>query len=748
MTIVADIVERARIWREVQRIALMRRIVIATALSRFPQGRARFFGAALAPFARLWPVQAALRRARWEPACFEPLLRRIAVRAARCPPKRATISKAAVPVGCAVSSLIAAARDGPAPAPAKSGPVWAKTRLARARRWENGRGESVAPPTMVGRSLVLVAPGGDPRRLSSSIPPGAQIVLASLGAPAFGAPAGVAVIARDRLRMACDHTLGEPMRAVARAALDWLTKVTCPALAQALATFAAPLENELTAQIDRYLLQAQDAGDLSRALAPDRTVILSGEEPVAPILARLTAAGVEPTAVLVWGTAAPPRLDASADPGARALWDDVQNLARRYARSKAGGQVLIYGGSNDRHAPAALAVAQRFARHHPTRLIATTDAAPLSLVKAAAKAGLRLDLVPAFSLSPPALAWTGRRATLTARMLAAAEPVIAGDAALRAAAQAGLERFVDRLLPQMLAAGEALRASFAADPPVAVALAPATSTLAMTAGAAARAVGVPTGQIQTLLTQANGREYAPIAEIVGVIDDSQAQLHRDYFGVAAERLILTGYPDAFAPQARPLRSSPASQERVLLFIGQTIPEATLAALDLVCKAAVAAPGWRVHVHAHPRESDEQIEAEHAILKASTLGTRGRHLGRGASSEALRAAGAVAGLYSNVLLHAAAAGLDVLVVDPGAVGYPFELWRSGAALRICDFETACAALDDLRTAGPYARRLAETRAAYLKANQQLVDRTAGLDKFVSRLAADVTMSRLTRETISL
>lgn len=734
MTPGADMLERARVWRQVRRIALVRRLTIMSALLRFPQGRARVFGAALAPFAGLSPVQALLRRARREPAFFAPMLRRIAARAGDRPPKVAPTSEDAAAGGCAVSSLIAAARAGGAPAPASAGPAWARTRVAGARGWENGRGEPVAPPAMVERSLVLVAPGGDPRRLASARLAGAEITLVSLGAPVRGAPSGVAVIARDRRRVARDHTLGEPMRAAARAALDWLAKATCPALAQALATFAAPVENELTAQIDRYLLQALDAGDLARALAARRTAIVSGEEPVAPILAGLAAAGIEPAATLVWGAGAPARVDLADDPGARALWEDVQELARRHACFRARGRVLIYGGSNDRHAPVALALARRFARRHPTRLITTTDAAPVSLVEAAAKAGLRLELAPAFALSPPAAAWSARRATLTAGMLAAAEPAIAGDAVLRAAAQAGLERFLDRLLPQMLAAGEALRASFAADPPLAVALAPATSTLAMTAAAAARAAGVPNGQIQTLLTQANGREYVPVADVVGVIDASQAQLHRDYFGVAADRLVLTGYPDACAPPARPRHALPASHERVLLFVGQTIPEATLAALDLVCQAAAGAPRWRVHVHAHPRESDEQIEAEHALLAASALGARARHLGRGTPPEALRAAGAVAGLYSNVLLQAAADGLDVLVVDPGAAGYPFELWRSGAALRVCDVEAARAALDDLRTGGPRARRLAETRAAYVDANPQLIDRMVGVEKFVNRLVS--------------
>lgn len=606
-----------------------------------------------------------------------------------------------------------------------------------------------------GATLIVTLQGADWRRALDFLPSRQAAHWLDLGnAPQGRLPDWLTRLDRIRFRAFDGYPSHEAVRAHVEATVDLLASLLPPPSSALVGRHRTALANQLMTETDRFILQVIDCVTHAAAMAPDRILLLEGDQPADHVVAGLIEAGIPESRIVIAcgspglaGLAAFERRRAAEAPPPRqdstAAWEALgQSLAiarRHLAPLRVGGRSLVLAATNARHLPAGTRTMAALARHWPvTFLLPDVTVNPPALKGALrlflATAGrVRIAIIPSYQTFP---ALTGK--PVWTRFLAdaiAARP--AGlPAALARAADFGVEAFIDQYLVPALALADHFEASFRQAPPAHVVLVPGTQPVGMLAAAAANATGIRTAQIQTLLTQPNGREYRPIAGIVGVIDTSQAALFTHYFKVPAGNLLLTGYVDALpstgtTPVAAPATPDAARTRHTIAFISQPLPEIAGKALAMLTAALAGRPQVSAVVYSHPREAPEQIADFAVLLDRAGLGDRLRHVTGGTPWEDVIRADLVACLYSNLGIQAATAGKDVVVIDPTVEGFPCRFEEMGIALRATSSHDLGVILDDLIAGGTRRADLSASRRAYFASNPQLL-LSDGLEKIVTRL----------------
>ncbi|MDK9696766.1 MAG: hypothetical protein OEL76_10260 [Siculibacillus sp.] len=275
-------------------------------------------------------------------------------------------------------------------------------------------------------------------------------------------------------------------------------------------------------------------------------------------------------------------------------------------------------------------------------------------------------------------------------------------------------------LPGALAVLADLDRLFARAPPAHVCAVPTAKAVPTLVIGAARARGIPTMEVQTLLIGTSNRDWRPIADRVAVLDDSQAELNVRRFAIPPERMILAGREGLHEDRRAGLAHRRAGGgRRNVVFVSQPLAALTAATLDAVLAACAGRTDVDLLVVAHPDEDAATRAAQRAAIAASPMAARVRLAPAGETTRDLLEADVVVTIVSNVGMRAAIMERDVLVVNLSGADLPIRFDASGLAL-YADTPEAVAERIDALFDDPVTRAdLAERRAAYLRRNSHFV-----------------------------
>lgn len=347
--------------------------------------------------------------------------------------------------------------------------------------------------------------------------------------------------------------------------------------------------------------------------------------------------------------------------------------------------------------------------------------------RAAAALGAKTVLVRQPQSSQPGTPLAGVRTLLLDRINQALTPDF--TTGQRAAILEGCGAFVASSLAPSLALTSELSRQFAQLPPRFVASVPLGSPFGGLIVSAARAADTPTVELQTLMIGTSDRDPMPVAERVGVLDDSQRDIFQRRFGIAPEQFVFAGHVDIGQADDRDTR---VAASRSVIFASQPLGDVSSAALEMVAAACNTLGDVSLSVSPHPDETAADIARSRAILDRWPR-LAGKILPAGGTLAALLDHAVLCTVVSNVAIRAAQHGMPVLMVNPG-VDMPVDFARLGIALTAETAEAAQAMLDDFFAHGPELQRLEETRAAYFQQNPQLLDCGAA-DRIIAAMNQD-------------
>ncbi len=160
-------------------------------------------------------------------------------------------------------------------------------------------------------------------------------------------------------------------------------------------------------------------------------------------------------------------------------------------------------------------------------------------------------------------------------------------------------------------------------------------------------------QVLNILPQ---RKYlAPIADTTAVINETQAELHRDFLGVPDKQIKIVGSP---ADEATVIASNGA--KTTILFASQLISEEIITpALDVIIDHLQSNVTARLIIKTHPRETDARIAAYQQKIDDAGLTKRAQIFSEGEAASFFPQTKLCVTFYSNVGRQAAGVGLPVI-----------------------------------------------------------------------------------------
>ena len=632
--------------------------------------------------------------------------------------------------------LTALARDGVVPSLEAGGSNTLAALSGAAKRMTPQDGALLA-----GRVLVLIIAGADWRRAFDYVDATASLTLVDLSRDVMREPGERHVwVGRQALRDHHPYADHEVVRAGVGASIDRLIATLPPALAGDARTAEGAFANQLMSEIDRFLMMLDDASRHLKHVAPDGILILDGAEPAAFLEQALASSSTLPlrraSAAFEWNALMRrilPETAMSVPEAIKVLEEQVLDIRSGLPELATGGRVLVMMSTNPRHLPAARCLWQRLARDEGVLVVLPVSdfepalAGELFRGSLSMKGRLRACLLPAY----PHLAHLESMPSYARALAGEIDRFDRIATPRRAAIREGITHFVADMLPVALAVLDNLAVSFARGRPRAVIAVPGTHALGMLAVASARAHEVPSGQFQTLLTQASGREYRPVAKLVGAIDSGQRALLRDYFRHSEADIVLTGYVGLPALDAARPQSSASTRPPIVAFASQPLPEIAAAALAQLIAGLEDQPHVEIEVYSHPRENSVQMAALEALCVAAAARRPIRYCGAGMERSHVERCSILATLYSNLGIQAAAIGKPVIVLKPGGGDYPVELSSIGIGVDASTAEETGQMIADILTCGLVGKTLALTSAAYFADNPQLTGHD-GLGDFLARL----------------
>ena len=553
---------------------------------------------------------------------------------------------------------------------------------------------------------------------------------------------GLGMPGQDPRRRSLKETWYTTAKAGAELALEVMQTAAPSPWNDLIAAHRNALMLRLKPELALRLRRLEIADNSARTTAARVVHLVEGDDPLDDLEAHFHATGLTVTHHLgpTWKTGAARYIARRHDPGevhAEAAWAAFAAVVEKWkpGQLNVGRKAVIVGDLRRkvefRHSQtvrALLAAAaadangsvlvQPFTRR--TSNVARATGAAVAL-------GSRAVLVRQPQSSQPRTSLAGVRTLLLNRINQALGPEF--TTGQRAAILEGCGAFVASSLAPSLALASELSRQFARQPPRFVASVPLGSPFGGIVVSAARAAGVPTVELQTLMIGTSDRDPMPVAERVGVLDDSQRDIFKMRFGVLPEQFIFAGHVDIGQADDRDPR---VAASRSIIFASQPLDDVSCAALDIVAAACDALGDVSLSVSPHPDETVADIARSRAILERWPR-LRGKILPAGGTHSALLDHAVLCTVVSNVAIRAAQHGMPVLMVNPG-VDMPVDFARLGIALTAETAEAAQTILDDFFAHGPRVQRLEATRAAYFQQNPQLLDCGAA-DRIIAAMAPE-------------
>jgi hypothetical protein len=622
-------------------------------------------------------------------------------------------------------------------------------------------------------SCVILFRGADARAVLPWLP---QDCAADIIVQDNVAHAAALSAARPRLTLAGSHEIergfSPPWFAGARRFVEAVIAAAprlCPArdIGAAIAKHRVLLVNRLSFELIREIAAAENLAEQLQPWRGRRILLVEGETPVAHVAQVLAADGHDPASLFL--------LCGSSKPSARLAFvqRQRQGLADTKPLPQHGARMAAAVASYQRHLaisvmPGCGVVAADFRNRNEFRYLKTAH----SLISALAPNRRILVLqqynrvtpnllrvwrriVPrsfgrarlAFLPSPQALrldaasALWGEFLVTCASGAALPRSGLPQKAAERVAAEA-LRQFGARYLLQALAIAGAVEAAFRRAMPAYAVFIPDMHPFAMAAASGARAAGVPTLAVQTLMIGQSSRDFQPVCEYLACIDATQAGLYANRFGIPPEKIVEVGYTDMSdwldLAAVRKYRPKPGEPKRAI-FVTQPLPGIVDQALQMSIEAVARLPCYELSIYTHPSETKAAIERYRAMAAASGCPERIRLAGSGTPIEAVLDSHVVINVASNIGYKAAQLGATVIVADPTRTGLPVRFHEMGIALHATDTASMFECLQNATDGGDAAAALDRSRAAYLAANPQLTDgrAIARIAGFLERLAASAS-----------
>lgn len=507
------------------------------------------------------------------------------------------------------------------------------------------------------------------------------------------------------------------------------------------------LVNGLNIDFIAALGESLDVAATLAALPPDRVIVASGSPVHEALVETIGATGRQVTAISARVDA---KRRATADAQGRlfprtaaedlssSLEAAVRDIARTIGVPDVGGSGVICADFRNRrdfrYLATARAVRDAALAFRPVRILQQYNRVSRSVVRLAIDTALHSfgRCRVAFFRSPHALvtrfpptAWARCFASEMERR-ALDDPDLASMLEAGPVARTAGRLFALRRLPATVAAAEAIRVAFEKRPPAWVVLVPDSQPFTMVIASGARAAGVPTIAVHTLLVGKSNRECRPTGEWIGCMDTSHARHLAEQFGVPLENIVPIGNIDVDDWRNAAERTiTPAACDGMkhVVFVAQPLPGLTKTALEWLIAATVRRPDLVLDVYLHPDERHAQQLEYEKMAAAAGVGDRIGIRGRGTPMSVVVGAEVLATIDSNQGYKAGILGRKVLVVDPTEAGLPVSFDHMGIAVRGRSAEEVGARLDDL-VDGRLDERLAASRAAFLAANPQLVSGSIG------------------------
>jgi CDP-glycerol glycerophosphotransferase (TagB/SpsB family) len=234
--------------------------------------------------------------------------------------------------------------------------------------------------------------------------------------------------------------------------------------------------------------------------------------------------------------------------------------------------------------------------------------------------------------------------------------------------------------------------------------------------------------VQALNLLRHPKYLPPVAHYSTVIDSFNFNLYTEYFGVPADRVIVTGTPhnDHFLLNARAImkriESKPEAKNRRfkqhILFISQLQPEDRVGPIvDAIASHLQNQPDACLTIRLHPREGDARREMY--TRRIGTMNIRDRlHFSHGETgTEALVSADIVVTIYSNMAREAAMIGKPVIICRFPGFEPPLLLDKEGLGQLSSNPTKLVAMLQEHYRA---TQRIEGTVSAYFQNNPHLME----------------------------
>lgn len=253
---------------------------------------------------------------------------------------------------------------------------------------------------------------------------------------------------------------------------------------------------------------------------------------------------------------------------------------------------------------------------------------------------------------------------------------------------------------------------------------PGRDWIARAACKEARAVGLPSFDMQTVFVGPRRRYVRTVADRQLVIETNSRKLFLEYFGMKEEQILLSGCAKitemrrtiAATDRKEARRRLGMGGEPFLLFAASPLLEGCAPVAEALAGFAGERSRFTLGFRLHPSSDAAQVEFYGALAGGRP---NVRILEGFGLAETLAAADVVVTRFSNVGLEGALAGRDVIACNFSDTPAVIRLDTMGVATPVSAPKELGPVIDDILEHGPIWRRLQETRAAYVDENRQLM-----------------------------
>lgn len=219
--------------------------------------------------------------------------------------------------------------------------------------------------------------------------------------------------------------------------------------------------------------------------------------------------------------------------------------------------------------------------------------------------------------------------------------------------------FIRKKLPRLAAISGAAAAHLQANP-TGVLVAPGRHPVSFSYITQARNSGVRTFDYQPIMFAAIPRYLKPRSDICFVVDDAQAKIARDHFGVPGDRLVPLG-SCRLTESAPPLPDRSSVLPTVLLVCQPLNISMFCDIIRVLCEASKNGTEFVIKISPHPNDAADHIARYQDVLKQAGAGDWCEIVPKGETVSLVLISKVIVTLFSNVGYDAAIAGRTVIAV---------------------------------------------------------------------------------------